>query len=178
MAKKSDAKKSPRKLLEAARKYQNELQGKGLSSTVLDRLEQALGGLENESKGPNVAAQTLMKDITAKAAEFQVAIRKEFPGNASFQALFGAGEPVPTDSRGLLTLGRQIASEVPNFATNLIRHALNAAHVKHLTSLCDQLEKEIGGTDPKKDAQEAEAQIREAARHAFEGQPQLAEFGE
>ena len=180
MAKKSDAKKSagPRMLLEAARKYQNELQAKGLSVAVIDRLELSLGGLEGESKGPNVAAQTLMKDIAAAAAEFQGAMRKDFPGNKSFLDFFGAADPLPSDARGLLSLARKIAAEAPAFATNLIRYAINAASVKHLTSLADQLEKEIGGTDPKKGLQESETAIREAARLAFEGQPQLADFGE
>ena len=180
MAKKTDAKKStsPRKLLEAARKYQNELQAKGLSVAVIDRLELSLNGVENEGKGPNVAAQTLIRDIGNLAGEFQSAIRKDFPGNASFHAFFKAGEPMPTEPRGLLALARQIAAEAPNFANNLIRYAINASSVSHLKSLADQLEKEIGGTDPKKGLQESEAAIREAAHHAFEGQPQLAEFGE
>jgi hypothetical protein len=181
MAKKAEKSKAPaggKKLLSAARKYQNELQAKGLSATVIDRYEIALGGLQHESKGPNPAAQVLMKDIARQAGEFQAAIRKEFPGNASFQAFFKAGEPMPEDARGLLVLGRQVAAEAPNFSANLIRYAINAATVKHLGFLCDQLDKEIGGADPQKEVPELEAQIREAARHAFEGQPQLAEFGE
>jgi hypothetical protein len=177
MAKKSEGKaKGGKRLLEAARKHQDALQAKGLSATVLERYQIALSGLDNENKGPNPAAQTLMRDITNEVGEFHSAIRKEFPGNASFQAFFKAGEPVPTDARGLLALGRQVAAEAPNFASNLIRHAINAATVKHLGSLCDQLEKEIGGADPRKDVEALEGQIRDVARVAFEGQAQLAEF--
>jgi hypothetical protein len=176
MAKKSS--KSARKLLDAARKYQNELQAKGLSAVVIDRYENALSGIENESKGPNPAAQVLMKDIAKEVGEFQQAIRKEFPSNAGFQAFFKANEPVPSDARGILAVARQVVQEAPNFAANLIRYAINAATVKHLGFLCDQLEKEIGGADPKKAVQELETRIREAAKHAFEGQPQLSEFGQ
>jgi hypothetical protein len=177
MAKKSEA--SPkgksagaRKLLEAAKKHQNEL-----SAAVIERYENALSGVDNESKGPSVAAQTLIKDIGREVGEFHSAIRKEFPGNASFHALFKAGEPLPTDARGILALGRLVQAEAPNFASNFIRYAINAATVKHLGFLCEQLEKEIGGADPKHDAAELEKQIREAARHAFEGKPELADFG-
>jgi hypothetical protein len=180
MAKKTEAKGkiSGRKLLEAARTHLDALQAKGLSVTVLDRLDIALSGIENERKGPNPAAQVLMKDISREVGEFQQAIRKEFPGNAQFQSFFKANEPMPADARGILHVGRQVAAEAPNFAANLIRYAINAATVKHLGFLCDQLAKEIGGSDPHKDAGELEAQIREVAKLAFEGQPQLAEFGE
>ena len=181
MAKKSEGKAKSsggRKLLEAAQKYQNELQAKGLSATVIKAYEQALGGIDNEKKGPNAAAQTLMRDLGNEVGAFQAAMRKEFPGNAQFLAFFKASEPMPSDARGLLAAGRQVASEAPNFSSNLIRHALNAADVKHLTTLCDALEKELGGLEPRKEAGQLETQIRDAARHAFEGQPQLSEFGE
>ena len=176
MAKKPESKKSAKSLLAAAKKHQDALQAKGLSATVIEKYEQALAGLANEGKGPNPAAQTLMRDIGSAIGEFHAAIRKEFPGNAQFQSLFKASEPVPADARGILELGRQVAAEAPNFATNLIRYAINAASVKHLKFLCDQLEKEIGGADPKKDIEGYEAQIREAGRHAFEGQPHMVEF--
>ena len=76
----------------------------------------------------------------------------------------------------MLALGRHIASEAPGFAQNLIRYAINAATVKHLSSLCDQLEKEIGGADPAEDAKGLEQQILDAARRAFEGKPELGQF--
>ncbi len=178
MAKRAEAKKSASRgsLLDAARKHQDALQAQGLSASVLERYASALAGVENQGKGPNVAAQTLMKDITNEVGEFQAAMRKEFPGNAQFQAFFKSGEPMPADARGLLELGRVVAAEAPNFSSNLIRYAINAATVKHLSFLCDQLEKEIGGADPKKDVASLEEQIRDVARRAFEGKPELAEF--
>jgi hypothetical protein len=178
MAKKSEKKSgsSARRLLEGARKHQAELQSRGLHASLVDKLEAALGAVESEGKGPNAAAQTLMKDITGLAAEFQAAMRKEFPGNAQFQAFFKAGEPMPSDARGILALGRQIVANAPDFAANLIRYALDAAKVKHVASLSDQLEREIGGADPKKDAAEAEQQLRDFVKSAYEGQPQMSDF--
>jgi len=178
MAKKTEQpKKSGKKLLEAARKFQDQLQAAGLSATIIERYENALSGIENERKGPNAAAQVLIKDMHKEIAEFQSAIRKEFPSNAQFQAFFKAAEPIPSDARGILALARQVAAEAPNFAANFIRYAINAATVKHLGFLADQLEKEIGGADPHKDAEALEGQIREAAKHAFAGKPEAGEFG-
>lgn len=163
-----------KKLLEAARKHQDALQAQGLSSTVLDRYETALKGLE--SKGPSAAAQTLVKELQRETAEVQAAIRKEFPGNASFQSVFKAGEPMPSDPRAVLALGRLVAREAPDYSQNLIKHAINAATVKHLHSLCSQLETELGGSDPATESRELETQIVETARRAFEGKPELAQF--
>jgi hypothetical protein len=169
--------KAGRKLAEAARKHQDALMAQGLSATVLDKFENALSGLEGQSKGPNPAAQTLVKDLQTEVGEIHAAIKKEFPGSAQFQGMFKANEPIPQDPREVLALARLVAAEAPNFASNLIRYAINAATVKHLTFLCDQLEKELGGADPKHDARALEEQIREAARRAFEGKPELADFG-
>lgn len=165
-----------RKLLEAAREHQNALQAVGLHADVIDKYETALRGLEGAGREINVAAQVLVKDLQRATAEFQAAMKREFPSNTSFQAFFRAHEPMPEGAHEVLALGRQIAKEAPDFAANLIKYALNAASVKHLTFLCDQLEKEIGGADPEKDARALEEVILDAARKAFEGKPELAAF--
>src|SRR5207237_1368114 len=72
------------------------------------------------------AAEVLVKDIQREAAEFQAAMKKEFPGNAAFLGAFKAQEPMPKEPREVLALGRHIASEAPGFAQNLIRYAINA----------------------------------------------------
>ncbi len=163
-----------KKLLDVARKHQDALQAQGLSSTVLDRYETSLKGLE--SKGPNPAAQTLIKDLQGEAGEIQAAIRKEFPGNASFQSVFKADDPMPSEPHAVLALGRLVVKEAPDYSQNLIKHAINAATLSHLRSLCTQLEKELGGTDPSSDARHLEEKILEVARRAFEGKPELAQF--
>ena len=76
----------------------------------------------------------------------------------------------------MLALGRLVAREAPDYSANLIRYAINAATVKHLTYLCDQLEKELGGADPRADARAAEEQIQAAATRAFQGKPELSAF--
>ena len=131
---------------------------------------------KQSSKALNPAAQVLVKDIQSEIGEIQAAIRKEFSGNAQFQSVFKAGEPIPQEPRELLALGRVIAREMPDYAQNLIKYAINAATVNHLKTLCDQLEKEIGGVDPAQDARTLEDQILEVARRAFEGKPELAQF--
>ena len=163
-----------KKLLDAARKHQDALQAQGLSVTVLDRYETSLKGLEG--KGPNPAAQTLIKDLQREVGEIQGAIRKEFPGNASFYSVFKAGEPMPTDPRTVLALGQLMVKEAPDYSQNLIKHAINAATLKHIGSLCTQLEKELGGTDPAADARHLEEQILEVARRALEGKAEMAQF--
>jgi hypothetical protein len=176
MAKKVEAKsKGGKKLLEAARANQDALQTAGLQSSVIDKYETALKGIEADGK-LNAAATTLVKDITRSVGEFQHAMRKEFPNNTSFQAFFKANEPMPEDPHALLALGREIAKQAPDFSSNLIKHALNAASVKHLTFLNDQLEKEIGTADTKNTAAELEKHILEIAHRAFEGKPELASF--
>jgi hypothetical protein len=170
-------KKTGRKLLEAARKHQDALLAGGLAAAVVDQYENALRGVDSVGKEPNAAAQTLVRDLTRQIGEFQAAIRKEFPGNASFHSYFRAGEPVPTEARALLQLGREVAKAAPEFASNLIRHALNAATVKQLEFLCDQLAKELGGADPVHEAEALEAQILTVARRVFEGRPELSAFG-
>lgn len=182
MAKKTDKsektgkKPSGEKLLEAARKHQDALMAAGLHEAVLERYATALKGLAGGPKELTVAVDTLQKDIHRDIEEFQGAMRKEFPNNAAFLAFFKAGEPIPADPHGLLALGREIAKTAPDFAANLIKYALNASSVKHLSYLCDELEKEIGGADPARAATEAEDAIREAAGRAFEGKPELAAF--
>ncbi|HUJ29095.1 MAG TPA: hypothetical protein VLW85_23905 [Myxococcales bacterium] len=169
------AKKTPRKLLDAARRHQDALQAAGLSGSVIDKYENALKGVDAGSR-ISPAATVLVKDLHKEVDEFQAAMRKEFPGNASFQAVFKANEPIPEDARDVLAVGRIIAKEAPDYAQNLIKYAINAASVKHLTYLCDQLEKEIGGADPAQDAKSLEEQILAAAKSAFEGKPELSQF--
>jgi hypothetical protein len=169
-------KKSKRKLLDAARKNQDALQAAGLHATVIDKYENSLKVLDAQGKEPGAAAQVLVHDIRREVEEIQAAVKKEFPGNASFQGIFKAQEPLPKEPREVLALGRLIAKEAPEFAQNLIKYAINAATVNHLKSLCDQLEKEIGGDDPAEEAKALEAQILDVARKAFEGKPELAQF--
>jgi hypothetical protein len=89
------------------------------------------------------AAQTLVVELGRVIGEVQAAIRKEFHGNTSFQAAFKASEPLPEDPAEMLALGRHIAKEMPDYAQNLIKHAVDASTVKHVTSLSDQLEREL-----------------------------------
>ncbi len=160
-------------LLNAAREHQDAL---ALPSSTIELYQMALQRLSKKDDAPNPAAQTLMRDIRNEAGEVQAAIRKDFPGNESFQAIFQANEPQPTAARKILALGRLIAKEAPDFSQNLIRHALNQSTVNHLKFLCDQLEKELGGADPTVEVKAFEDQIREAAQRAFEGKPELAAF--
>ncbi|MFN2549333.1 MAG: hypothetical protein ABR567_18070 [Myxococcales bacterium] len=169
-------KKTKRKLLEAVRKHQDELQAGGLSPALVDKYENALKVIDSQGKEPGAAVQVLVKDIQREVQEIQAAVKKEFPGNTSFQSIFRAQEPIPQSPREVLALGRLIAKEAPEFAQNLIKYAINAATVNHLKSLCDQLEKEIGGSDPAQDARALEEQILEIARRTFEGKPELAAF--
>ena len=111
-----------------------------------------------------------------EAKQRRAAVRKVFPGNTAFQSVFKADAPVPAGSRELLALGRLVAREAPDYSANLIKYAINAATVKHLSYLCDQLEKELGGADPGSAAKAAEEQIRAAAARAFEGRPELGAF--
>ena len=169
-------KKAKRKLLEAVRKHQDALQAGGLSPALIDKYENAIKVVESQGKEPGATVQVLVHDIQREVEEIQAAVKKEFPGNASFQSIFKAQEPTPQAPREVLGLGRLIAKEAPDFAQNLIKYAINAATVKHLTSLCDQLEKEIGGSDPGQEAKALEDQILEIARRTFEGKPELAAF--
>ena len=169
-------KKAKRKLLEAVRKHQDALQAGGLSPALVDKYENALKVIESQGKEPGAAVQVLVHDIQREVQEIQAAVKKEFPGNASFQSIFKAQEPTPQAPREVLGLGRLIAKEAPEFAQNLIKYAINAATVKHLTSLCDQLEKEIGGFDPAQEAKVLEDQILDVARRTFEGKPELGAF--
>jgi hypothetical protein len=170
-----EGRKARRKLLQAARNHQDALQAAGLSATIIDRYENALKGVEAQGK-ISPAATVLVRDLTKELEEFRAAMRKEFPGNSSFLSVFKANEPMPQEARDVLALGRQVAKEAPEFAQNLIKYAINAATVKHLTSLCDQLERELGGADPAQEAKALEEQILVAARNAFAGKPELAQF--
>jgi hypothetical protein len=176
MAKEKKSGGGRRRLLEAARQHQDALQAAGLHAPVIDKYENALKVLEAKGKEIGAAAQVLIKDVQSEVTEIQAAVKKEFPGNASFQSIFKAQEPLPTSPREVLALGRLIAKEMPDYAQNLIKYALNAATVNHLKSLCDQLEKEIGGADPAQEAKALEEQILEVARRTFEGKPELAAF--
>jgi len=162
-------------LLEAARAHQDALVAAGLPAQVVDDLETALRGVAAGGE-PGPAAQVLLRDLEREVGEIQAAVRKEFPGNASFQSVFKADVPVPADPRQLLALGRLVAREAPDYSANLIKYAINAATVNHLSYLCDQLEKELGGADPGSAAKSAEEQIRAAAARAFKGRPELAAF--
>ena len=174
-AKAEGGKSSGKKLLQAARAHADVLSGAGLHTAVIDKLENGLRGLETAGK-PNASAQTLVIEVRKVIEEYQNAIRKDFPSNASFQAFFKAGEPMPTDIYAVLALGREVARQAPDFVNNLIRYAINASTAKHLVYLCDQLEKELGGANPKADVEDAEKQILEAARLAFEGKPEYSAF--
>jgi hypothetical protein len=165
-----------RKLLEAVRKHQDALQAGGLSPALVDKYENSLKVIDSQGKEPGATVQVLVHDIQREVQEIQAAVKKEFPGNASFQSIFKAQEPTPQGPREVLGLGRLIAKEAPEFAQNLIKYAINAATVNHLKSLCDQLEKEIGGSDPAQDSKALEDQILEIARRTFEGKPELAAF--
>ncbi len=172
-----DKKSSPkRKLLETIRKHQDALQAGGLSPALVDKYENALRVIESQGKEPGAAVQVLVQDIQREVQEIQAAVKKEFPGNASFQSIFKAQEPTPQAPREVLGLGRLIAKEAPDFAQNLIKYAINAATLNQLKSLCDQLEREIGGSDPAQEAKVLEDQILEIARRTFDGKPELAAF--
>lgn len=164
------------RLLDAAREHQDELQAAGLSPQILESYEQALRGVARQGRLPSAAVEVLARDVQREVGEVQAAIRKEFSGNPSFQSVFAADKPMPAAPREVLALGRRVAREAPDFAQNLIKYAINAATVNHLRSLCDQLEKELGGEDPQAEARALEAQIEEAARRAFAGKPELAAF--
>ena len=127
-------------------------------------------------RGPSAATQVLVKDIQREVGEIQAAVRKEFPGNAQFQSVFKAGEAVPSEPREVLALGRLVLKEAPDYAQNLIKYAINAATLKHLAGLCDQLEKEMGGADPGQEAEKLEETIVEVARRALQGKLELAAF--
>jgi hypothetical protein len=148
----------------------------GLHANVIDKYENSLRVLDDKGKELNAAAQVLVKDIQDQVGEVQAAIKKEFAGNTSFLSIFKAQEPIPQNARDVLALGRHTAKEAPDFAQNLIKYAINAATVTHLKSLCDQLEKEIGGADPVQDAKALEEQILDVAKRAFEGKPELSAF--
>ncbi len=178
MAKKIEAGRSKggHKLLDAARANQDALQTAGLQGSTIDKYEKLLKAIEGKGKELGAAAQVLVKDIARAADAFQAAMRKEFPGNTSFQKFFHADKPLPTGAHELLALAREIAQQAPDFSSNLIKHALNAASVKHLTFLADQLEQEIGGAEPHKDVAELEKVILEVAHRALEGKPELSKF--
>jgi len=162
-------------LLELAREHQDALVAAGLPAQALEALEAALRGIAAGGQ-PGAAAQVLIRDLQREVGEIQAAVRKEFPGNTAFQSVFKADAPVPAGSRELLALGRLVAREAPDYSANLIKYAINAATMKHLSYLCDQLEKELGGADPGSAAKAAEEQIRAAAARAFEGRPELGAF--
>src|SRR5205085_8269385 len=121
-----DKKGGKRKILEAARKHQDALMAAGLHANVIDKYENSLRVLDEKGKEPGAAAQVLVKDIQDEVGEIQAAVKKEFPGNTSFQSIFKAQEPMPSGAREVLALGRHVAKEAPEFAQNLIKYAINA----------------------------------------------------
>jgi len=169
-------KKAKRKLLEAVRKHQDALQAAGLSAATVDKYENGLRVLDAQGKEPGAAVQVLVQDLQREVGEIQSAVKKEFPGNPSFQTIFKAQDPMPTSPREVLALGRLIAQEAPDFAQNLIKYAIDAANVNQLKSLCSQLEREIGGQDPAQEMKALEEQILEVARRTFAGKPELSAF--
>jgi hypothetical protein len=171
-----ERKKPPRSLLETARHHQDALQAAGLPAAAIERYESALRGLRSQSRPISATAQVLVRDIQREVEEFQAAIRKEFPDNASFQSVFRAQEPMPADPREVLALGRQVGRQAPDYAQNLIKYALNAATVRHLSGLCEQLASEVGAADLGEEVRALEEQILAAARKAFSGKAELEEF--
>ena len=171
-----ERKTRPRTLLDAARTHEQALEGAGLPATTLGRYESALRKLAQQANESAPPAQILLRDILREIDEFQAAVRKEFPGNADSQAAFKAQQPPPTAAREVIALGRQVAREATACAHNLIKYGLNAATVKHLSGLCDQLENELGGPGPGEEVRAIEEQILSAARKAFAGKAELAAF--
>jgi hypothetical protein len=161
-----------KRLLELAREHEEALVAAGLPCETLNRLDSAL----RAASAPTATARVLMGDIEREVSEIQAAIRKEFAGNESSQAVFKANERMPTEPHRLLALARLVAREAPDCSDHLIKYAINAATVKHLSYLCDQLEKELGGADPQALVRAAEEQIRAAAARAFAGKPELDAF--
>jgi hypothetical protein len=168
--------RTPRRLLDAAREHQDELEAAGLPPRAIESYEVALRGVETQARASAGAAQVLVREIQREVEEFQAAIRKEFPGDPAVVAAFKAREPIPGGAREVLALGRHVGGEAPAYAPNLVKYAINAATVKHLDALCDQLEAELGGENPAGTARAIEEQIVAVARQAFAGRPELAAF--
>ena len=166
----------PRSLLDAARTHQETLQAHGLADTALERYENALRGLRLSARESAPQPQVLVRDVQREVEEFQAAVRKEFPGDAALHQAFRAHERMPQGAREVLALGRLVGREAASCAPRLIKYGLNAATVKHLDALCEQLEGELGGADPARDARAVEEEIVSAARRAFLGKPELAAF--
>ena len=122
-------KRPQRRLLDAAREYQDALEAAGLPPRAIESYEVALRGVESQARAIGGATQVLVREIQREVEEFQ--------------AVFKAHEPIPQEPRELLALGRAIVKEAPDYAQNMIKYAINAATVKHLAGLCDQLEKEL-----------------------------------
>jgi len=169
-------KRPQQRLLHAAREHQDALEAAGLPPRAIESYEVALRGVESQARAVGGAAQVLVREIQREVEEFQAAVRKEFPGNVKFQAVFDAQRPMPASARDVLALGRHVAREAPGYAANLIKYAINAATVNHLGGLCDQLEAALGGRNPLGEARAIEEQIVAVARQAFAGRPELAAF--
>ena len=165
-----------RRLLDAARAHQDALEAAGLPPRVIESYEVALRGVATQARASAGAAQVLVREIQREVEEFQAAIRKEFAADPALQAAFKAREPIPGAPREVLALGRHVAGKAPGHAQNLVKYAINAATVKHLAALCDQLQGELGGENPAGKARAIEEQIVAVARQAFAGRPELAAF--
>jgi len=171
-----ERKRPGRALLEAALQHQDALQAAGLPATVLERYESAVRGLESQERPISATARVLVQDVQREVEEFQAAFRKEFAGDASPGPAFKAQEPMPSDPREVLALGLQVVREAPDYAQKLIKYALNAASIRHLEALCQQLAGELGPADLPQQARALEEQILAAARRAFQGRPELEAF--
>ena len=99
-------KRPQRHLLDAAREYQDALEAAGLPPRAIESYEVALRGVEWQARAVGGAAQVLVREIQREVEEFQAAVRKEFPGNVKFQAVFDAQRPLPASARDVLALGR------------------------------------------------------------------------
>jgi len=171
-----ERKKPSRGLLDAARDHQEALEAAGLPAGVVERYETAVRGLEWQARPLSATARVLVRDIQREVEEFQAAIRKEFSGDVSFQSVFKAHQPMPDDPRDVLALGRHVGREAPDHAQGLLKYALNAATLKQLNLLCDQLASELGADDLAEEARALEEEIVRVARTAFAGTPRLGEF--
>jgi hypothetical protein len=171
-----ERKRPGRALLEAALRHQDALQAAGLSPAALERYEDVVRWLESQARPIGAAARVLVQDIQRDVEEFQAAFRKEFAGDAPSRPAFGAQEAMPSDPRAVLALGRQVVREAPDYAQKLIKYGLNAATVRHLEGLCQQLAGELGPSDAPEQARALEEQIVASARKVFAGRPELEAF--
>src|SRR4051812_32186961 len=87
-----------KKLAEAARDHEDALRAAGLPAGAIDRYEALVRVLGGKPRPESTAAQVLVPEVQREVSAIQAAVRKEFPGNAAFQAVFRAGEAVPEEA--------------------------------------------------------------------------------